>query len=214
MTGTEIPPIVLLIDPHRDSLERYSRLFEDEGLWVAAATAYDELLPTAEELRPDIVIADMDTDTDTDTDGRRRAALDAVKHDPGLAGVPLIVLVPPRTDSAPDADVTLTKPVVPEFLLRRAREVLSRGRALRGHSNTVIDKSHVLMKRSSQLADQAAGIAAGVDERCFCPNCSAALDWVERGTVGGISYDYFRWCPRGCGLFCLNRDSQQWLKLA
>jgi hypothetical protein len=29
-----------------------------------------------------------------------------------------------------------------------------------------------------------------------------------------VTYDYFRWCPKGCGPFCFNRDAQHWLKLA
>jgi CheY-like chemotaxis protein len=59
----DIPPIVLLVDPHRESLECYSRHFETAGLWVAGTTAYDELLPSVEELHPDVIIADTDTDT-------------------------------------------------------------------------------------------------------------------------------------------------------
>jgi hypothetical protein len=33
-----IPPIVLLVDDDRDTLDMYSTHFEREGLWVASAT--------------------------------------------------------------------------------------------------------------------------------------------------------------------------------
>jgi CheY-like chemotaxis protein len=215
MTPVEIPPIVLLVDPDRDALERYSHHFENSGLWVAGTTSYDELLPSAEELRPDIIIADTETDTYTDAGQQRRAALASVKHDPALSGIPLIVLVPPPAENPPDAEVTLRKPVPPELLLRRTREILARARKLRGHSNAVISQGRTLMRRSNQLMEKAAAVDPSVDDRSrLCPNCSAVLEWVERGTVGPACYDYYRWCSSGCGLFCYNRDARQWIKLA
>lgn len=47
-----------------------------------------------------------------------------------------------------------------------------------------------------------------------CPRCSGRLDWVEQGTIGGTRYDYYRWCLKGCGLYCYDATAGQWVKLA
>ena len=148
MTAAEIPPIVLLVDPHRESLEQYARRFEDAGLWVAATTAFDELLPSVEELHPDIIIADADADADAEAAARRRAALAAVKHDPTFRVVPLMVLVPSTGQDAPDADVTLRKPVHLDLLLRRTRDILAHAHDLRGRSNAIVSRTRTLIERS------------------------------------------------------------------
>lgn len=47
-----------------------------------------------------------------------------------------------------------------------------------------------------------------------CPVCASPLVWADRRTVGGIEYDYYRWCATGCGLYCFDRATDEWLKLA
>ena len=215
MTATAIPPIVLLVNSDREMLEKYSRCLEADGLWVAATTAYDELVSSAEELYPDVIIADTDGGNGKrdDIDGVRR--VDALKQHRQLAATPLVVLVSPAATSTPNADVTLRKPVPPDLLLQRTREVLSSARELRGRSNEIVRKNHTLLGRSDPLDERVATIASDLEIGGHpCPTCATPLDWVERGTIGGITYDYFRWCSRGCGLFCYNRDSSQWIKLA
>jgi len=212
MTTSGIPPIVLLVDSDREMLDQYSRRLEADGLWVAATTSYDELVSSAEELHPDVIIADTDSGG-ADTDGVR--TVEVLKQHRELAATPVVVLVSPAAAGTPNADVTLRKPVPPDLLLRRTREVLAYARELRGRSNAIVQKSHTLLERSDRLMERAAAIANDREAGSrACPTCSTSLDWVERGTIGGVTYDYFRWCSRGCGLFCYNRDSSQWIKLA
>lgn len=47
-----------------------------------------------------------------------------------------------------------------------------------------------------------------------CPVCAWPLVWAERGSLGGVEYDYYRWCVNGCGLYCLDLSRDQWVKLA
>jgi hypothetical protein len=47
-----------------------------------------------------------------------------------------------------------------------------------------------------------------------CPNCGVTLEWTERGVLAGVEYDYYKWCPNGCGLFCYDRHARHFLKLA
>jgi CheY-like chemotaxis protein len=211
VTPSEIPPIVLLVDSDREALDEYSRHLENGGMWVAGTTAYDELIASAEELHPDVIIADADRH---EGDGLPQA-LDAVRHHPDLAATPLVVLVPGRAQTTPEADIALRKPVPPEFLLRRTWELLGRTRELRGRSNAIATPPRPLRDRAERLVGQSTAIAAGIDEtRRACPKCSTHLDWVERGTLGRVTYDYYRWCPRGCGLYCFNRDRRSWLRIA
>jgi len=210
MMTPEIPPIILLVDSDREMLEKYSRRLEADGLWVAATTAYDELVASAEELHPDVIIADAEG-----CDGEGARTVQALRQHRELAATPLVVLVSPPATGASNVDVTLRKPVPPDLLLRRTREILEHARELRGRSNEIVQKSHTLLERSDHLVGRAAAIATGLESGVrSCPKCSTSLDWAERGTIAGVTYDYFRWCPRGCGLFCYNRDSNQWIKLA
>ena len=207
----DVPPIVLLVDSDRGMLDRYSRELEEAGMWVAATAVYDELIASAEDLRPDVIIAD----TEGQDNECVRHTLDTVRRHPDLSATPLVVLVPQQGIGAPDADLALRKPVPPEFLLRRTQEVLARGRKLRSHSNAIVSRSRSLLDRSNHLVGKAAAIAAEIDgARRACPNCSGPLDWVERGTIGGVAYDYYRWCPKGCGLYCFNCRGRTWIRLA
>lgn len=208
---SDIPPIVLLVDPDREMLDAYSRELEHAGMWVAGTATYDELIASAEDLHPDVIIAD----TDGDGDGDALQTLRAMRRHSELSTTPLVVLVPQRAESTPDADVALRKPVPPEFLLRRTREILVRAGAARGRSTVIGKQTRSLVQRSNHLLSKAAMIASAIDDaRRECPKCSAELDWVERGTIGGVSYDYYRWCSKGCGLYCFNRNTGTWIRLA
>lgn len=114
-----------------------------------------------------------------------------------------------------DADVLLIKPVMPEVLLLRVRELIARSRELRHRSGAACQKGHQLSERSTQLRERALATADCVDVKGRrCPGCQRMLEWIERGTIDGIEYDYYRWCGQGCGLYCFNRRARCWLKLA
>src|SRR5262249_23648452 len=112
------------------------------------------------------------------------------------------------------ADLTLIKPVPADFLLQRTREVLARSRDLRARSNHIIGRGHALTEQSQRLVGAAPASAESHEGGPrACPECGSTLDWVERGAIGGVTYDYFRWCFKGCGLFCFNCDAGKWVKL-
>lgn len=207
----DIPPIVLLVDTHPESLEAYSQSFEQAGLWVAATRAPDEVVASATELHPDLII----TDADGESAAASLDAIDTLKSLPDLRDVPVIALVSQSAAAPSGADVTLRKPVPTEFLLRRAREVLARARELRAQSNGVISRSRAVTQRSQRILNAAMATTEELDAvRRPCPGCSHPLEWVERGSIGGISYDYYRWCAKGCGLYCYNRSTLMWIKLS
>jgi hypothetical protein len=47
-----------------------------------------------------------------------------------------------------------------------------------------------------------------------CPGCGTPLEWIEEGTIGLRTYEYYRWCLKGCGLYCFDRHGAAWIKLA
>lgn len=201
-----LPAIVLLLERHRDALERYAHCLEDAGLWVATTRVAAEVVAAAEELIPDIIVADIDR-----LQGDAAAeAVDALKHHGALGRVPVIALAPPAAE-VPGADTVLFKPVAPVLLLARTRALLVKSRAMRSRANDLMERGRHLMERSSQLRDASA--AAQGAER-VCPDCGSPLDWIERGRIGGVTFDYYRWCVKGCGLFCFDCDESSWLKLA
>jgi DNA-binding response OmpR family regulator len=196
----DVPPIVLIVDGHLDAIEAYSHCLEEGGLWVAKATMAGEAVAAAEELRPDIIVADLEDDGQPDED-----LVGAIRHHRSLERVPIIVLASNEAQGE-GADTVLTKPVPPQVLLDRTRELLERSHQIRAHSQRVVSRGAELLERSTQL------IARG--QRRPCPQCGTKLEWVEHGAIGGVAYDYYRWCTRGCGLYCFDREHLKWVKLA
>ena len=204
----DVPPIVLLVDAHRDTVERYSRSFEEGGFWVATSCVASEALDAIEDLKPDVIIVDADAAAD---DGA--VLFDAVKNRLAARAVPLILLS--STGRMPAADAVLVKPVVPAALLQCARDLLAHARSVRGKSDEVVGRGRALLQRSSQLratSERLAGERESRERRC--PRCGGRLDWVEQGTIGGIRYDYYRGCVKGCGLYCFDLTAGQWVRLA
>jgi CheY-like chemotaxis protein len=203
----ELPAIVLLVDRDRDAIERLTRSFEDAGLWVAATRDPGEAVAAAEELKPDVIVADTDGSDAADTDDM----IAAIKLNPTLERVPIIVVTSAAGSAAP-ADAVLLKPVPPSFLLERTREVLARARSER--ADDLIRNGHRLDRVSSALlAEEGTSVPDAVGTERPCPECGTWLEWVEQRDIGGISYDYYRWCLHGCGLFCFDRDRSAWVTL-
>lgn len=67
---------------------------------------------------------------------------------------------------------------------------------------------------SQRLRETTAVMSATLARQRSCPDCGSRLEWIERGRIGGTTYDYYRWCLKGCGLYCFDRDAQRWVKLA
>jgi len=213
----EIPPIVLLVGADSDAREMYTVLLESSGFWVAAAAEPDTALPSIAELRPNLVLTDLGAGADVSA--RALEFVHTVKSDEAAQGIPVLLLSARTAEELPDtceeADALLLKPVMPDVLLLRVRELIAKSRDLRERADAAREKSHQLTEESVRLIERSAADAERVDLRNRrCPGCRRMLEWIERGTVGGTEYDYYRWCTQGCGLYCFNRRNGAWLKLA
>ena len=203
---SDLPPIILLVECDRDSVEHYSRCFEDAGLWVAITRETGEALAAAEELQPDLIVTDSDAVLSVETGH----VVDALKRHPALGRVPVIMMT--STPATPShADSILIKPVAPSALLHRTRELLARARQTRDQARDLVGQGRQLIERSSSLIQQS---AEKVAVRRTCPGCATRLEWVEQASIAGVAYDYYRWCLKGCGLYCFDRSRAAWVKLA
>ena len=214
--ASPVPPIVLLVEDDADTRDTYSLFLESSGLWVAAASDVRDAAETAIELDPDIVV------TDLEFDGQPRGLELAheIKRNPATAHVPVVLLSgrPPRelpSGERADADVFLLKPVLPDDLLTHIRGLLKRSRELRDRHQVAQNRAARLVQRSQGLIAKAREIDARVNvTQRRCPSCARPLQWVETGRIDGIEYDYYHWCDGGCGLYCYDRASVRWVKLA
>ena len=212
-----VPPIVLLVDDDRDTLDLYSTYFEDAGLWVASASSASDAVDAVAELKPDLVVADVgSSEAMTST-----AVVDAVRQNPRTSTVPIILLAESTPEKLPrvtvtEADLVLIKPVRADSLLARVRELLTHSRMLRVRSDAARTKTAALIQKSAQLIERSAALPARNAPDRPCPSCGAALEWLECAVLDGLEYDYYRWCRNGCGLYSYQRSAmpgRHWIKL-
>jgi DNA-binding response OmpR family regulator len=214
--STEIPPIVLLVDNEDEGRNLYAKRLQTSGFWVATAADPDVAMNTATELKPNIIVAGITLDGRTD--GLR--FIRAVTEHSETRNTPLLVLSGGPVEGLPrgaqeHAAAVLVKPVAPDDLTREIRRVLAASHGLRERSTRLTTKARTLRERSDLLLQKEAPLEARPDDRRRnCPSCGGPLEWLERGTIGGVEYDYYRWCARACGLYCYDRTAGQFQKLA
>lgn len=208
LPSRELPPIALLVDEHRDRLELYSRCLELDGLWVATTRVSSEAVAAAEEIKPDIIVADTDAHP-----GDAAEAIVALKHHAALGRVPIIALTS-GMGGGTVADAVLVKPVEPSLLLRLTRELLVRSAQVRATANDVRERAAAARLKAALTLERSTHVArASPSQTRHCPECDNALEWIEHALIGGVIYDYYRWCLTGCGLFCYDRSHEKWIKL-
>jgi len=205
-----LPPIILIVDDDRDALGLYSACFESAGMWVATSTQRIEALDAVRELRPDLIVTHLHEEPNSE-DG----LVHALKSSESTRAIPLIVLSDTANGTDREADLVLPGPTDPITLLSKARTLLDRSHELRARSEHVSLKSTELVQRSNQLIIRGAAIVQRLEAHSrTCPVCCGSLEWLECGRIGGVTYDYYRWCPQGCGLYCFDQNAESWVKLA
>src|SRR3954453_17714572 len=143
------PPLILIVDDVADNLEILQLRLESRGYEVILAGDGEEALATIRERLPDLVLLDIMMPK---LDGI--AAVKALKADPGLPFIP-VILVTARADAKDviagleaGADDYLTKPVDHAALLARVRAMLR----IKGLHDTVQEQATRLEAQSAELA--------------------------------------------------------------
>ena len=202
---TPLPPIVLVVDDHADTVEMYDVLLSAQGYWVARASTALEAFEYARDVHPDAIVTDLGLPGEMDG----AELIRQLRADPVLQDVPILAVTGREPREVPSLSGLkmlglLLKPVAPETLIARVRAALSESASLRSRSSVALARVAPLLTRSAGLLAQSRrGQAEGVRTRP-CPSCGGALEWLETGQLNGFEYEYYRWCAAGCGLYCYN----------
>ena len=123
------PPLILVVDDYADNREMYSAYLRFQGLEVVEAANGTEALEHAFDRRPDLVVMDLSL---PGVDGWE--ATRVLKADPRTKNIPVIAVTghalagASERATAAGCDGFLTKPCLPEDLLREIQHMLERGR--------------------------------------------------------------------------------------
>lgn len=113
--------LVLVVDDDPAVSAFLIQFLEGEGYRVAAAHDGESALAAAERLRPSVITMDMAM---PGMDGR--AAMEALRRDPELAAIPILVITGHGDAPCQAADAVLRKPLDPDKLLAAIGELLAR----------------------------------------------------------------------------------------
>jgi two-component system, cell cycle response regulator DivK len=126
-TRTGAPPRVLLVDDYPDVRELFREYLEYCGFDVVEAVNGQEALQRAFEAAPDIILMDLSLPVIDGWEATRR-----LKADHRTAGIPIVVLTSHALANASESarrvgcDAFLTKPCLPEQLVKEIEVVLDR----------------------------------------------------------------------------------------
>lgn len=129
---TNSRPKVLLVDDYPDAREMYSEYFQFSGFDVVEASNGMEALQRAVDASPDIILMDLSLPVMDGWEATRR-----LKADERTAAIPVVALTGHAlagiSEGAHQAgcDAFVTKPCLPEDLVKEIRGVLAR----RGHAS-------------------------------------------------------------------------------
>jgi DNA-binding response OmpR family regulator len=196
----------------------YDTLLESAGFWVGGASGALEALEFAQDLLPDAVITDLGLPGPMDGADLIRE----MRADTALRHVPIIAVTGREPRQVPSLaglhmSALLLKPVAPVTLISRLKAAIAHSAALRARSVEATTKVVELRERSAALIakSQVLRPAPATDKRHRkCPGCGEGLQWLETGKLERVTYDYYRWCDNGCGLYCFNRISGEFEHLA
>jgi CheY-like chemotaxis protein len=125
---TRRQPLILVVDDYADNREMYSAYLRFQGLEVVEAANGAEALAHAFEHTPDLIVMDLSL---PGVDGWQATRL--LKADSRTKDVPVIAVTGHALAGAPEeaaeagCDGFLTKPCLPEDLLREIHRMLERG---------------------------------------------------------------------------------------
>jgi two-component system, cell cycle response regulator DivK len=130
------PPLILVVDDYADNREMYSAFLRFHGLDVLEAANGTEALDHAFARRPDLVVMDLSL---PGVDGWQATRI--LKADARTKAIPVIAVTGHALAGAPEraseagCDGFLTKPCLPEDLLREIQRMLE-PRTDRDHPKT------------------------------------------------------------------------------
>jgi two-component system, cell cycle response regulator DivK len=126
-TGGTSAPLILIVDDYQDAREMYAEYLEFSGFRVIEARNGLEAVEKAMELLPTVILMDLSLPVMDGWEATRR-----LKGDERTKAIPVVALTGHALDGhsreAQDAgcDAYVTKPCLPDALLREVRRMLQR----------------------------------------------------------------------------------------
>ncbi|MET0403019.1 MAG: response regulator [Cystobacter sp.] len=126
-TGDASAPLILIVDDYQDAREMYAEYLEFSGFRVIEARNGLEAVEKAMEFRPAVILMDLSLPIMDGWEATRR-----LKGDERTKAIPVVALTGHALDGhsreAQDAgcDAYVTKPCLPDALLREVRRMLQR----------------------------------------------------------------------------------------
>ena len=218
-TAAELPPIVLVVEDHTDTREMYESGLGHAGIWVDSVAGPDDAFDHAIDLRPDAVL--MDVGLPQLEDGV--ALAQAFRDDPRLATTPILAvtaLTPPKLAAAtPLFSQLLFKPVDLATVIRELRSLSLRYVTLRKRYEEAASRVPPLLSKATEVRQESERLAELYQRRAArrpsrdCPRCHEPLRFTERGTLDGVTYDYYLPCENRCGLYCWDNSQGKMITL-
>src|SRR5688572_10469273 len=123
------PPLILVVDDYADNREMYSAYLRFQGLEAVEAANGTEALEHAFERKPDLVVMDLSLPGVDGWQATRILKADGrTKHIPVIAVTGHALAGAPERAAEAGCDGFLTKPCLPEDLLREIQRMLAGGR--------------------------------------------------------------------------------------
>ena len=201
------PPIILLVEDDLDTREMYHLALEGEGFWVVDAPNAVSALESAGDVQPDLIVTDLGLPGGRDG----ISFVKGLRHNVRTADIPVIAVTGRDPASLGEASSlfseVLLKPVLPNVLIGRVRLTLAQARELKARSARARERVEGLRERSDRALANSRRIFSLRAEQIYsraCPRCGEMLAWAERRQLFGVTFDYYRPCATGCGLFCYN----------
>lgn len=194
----------------------YHTALEYGGYWVVDAPDGVRAFESAAEIQPDLIVTDLGLPGTRDGVGLARG----LRQNPKTAGIPMLAVTgrDPGTlgDDAGLFAAVLLKPVAPDVLISRIRQTLRFSRELHKRSAQVRERVSQLLAASERMLERSHRSFSMRAVTAFaqpCPRCGETLAWAERRKMYGVTFDYFRRCANGCGLFCYNHSDKTMVTL-
>jgi DNA-binding response OmpR family regulator len=212
-----MPMIVLVVEGDRDTRDMYEALLNAEGFWVMKAGDPVEAFEYAKDFHPDAVLTDLGHPAESDG----AELIRELRADPEFEFTPIIAVTgrqPREFPSLSDLELSalLVKPVSPRALVERLNAALQDSAVLRARSRAILERIPVLLQRSQAVLQRSADSGSVMLNRHQrgCPECGQPLTWIESSRVHQTRYDHYELCAQGCGLFCFNRSTEEFERLA
>jgi len=204
----EPPPLVLVVEDHRDTRDMYEALLNAEGFWVLKVGDAVEAFEYARDFHPDAVLTDLGWSGESDGANLIRR----LRKNPEFEFTPVIaVTARQERELAPIGDLRisalLVKPVSPNLLIDQLNAALHKSAVLRARSRALLERIPVLVKRSQSALRRSQATPRTWPRQRPCPRCGRPLTWARKVRQFHATYDHYEPCAHGCGEWRFNRSA-------